>query len=277
MDRLPAGWDDDEYRLDGKPYAWCEPLADGCDCDGSRGRLDLVYCADFGLHEDAGRRVVKSKNIRHQGAIEQLEKIIAEDDQRRRNKERSEARGQSQSGFHLINPDPEGGLRGSPEHLIKIAAGAVKPLAARPPDPDRGSNSVSIRIPSSKESSAQPARSDSRVAILAMRPPPSVWLLSRHQPLWLTQAHDGSYERRRASPRDTISLIGGMALRLSAYFDSCCAVRRLHLDGRDQQRSAHPGSWYPRSNGSKSPNQRPSDVGPRCWDRCGRSANMCVV
>ena len=131
VDRLPAGWDDDKYRLDGKPYAWCETLADGCDCHGSRGRLDVVYCADFGLPDDAGRRAAKSKNIRHRGAIEQLEKIIAEDDQRRRSKERSEARGQSQSDFHLIKPDPEGGLRGSPEHLKKIAVGAVKPLAAR--------------------------------------------------------------------------------------------------------------------------------------------------
>ena len=130
-DRLPVGWDDDEYRFDGKPYAWCETLADDCDCHGSRGRLDLVYCADFGLHEDAGRRAAKSTNVRHRCAIEQLEKLIAEDDQRRRSKELGEARSQSQSDFHVVTPDPERGLRESPEHLARIAVGTVKPLAAR--------------------------------------------------------------------------------------------------------------------------------------------------
>ena len=130
-DRLPDGWNDDEYKLDGKPYTWCETLADGCDCHGSRGRLDLVYCADFGLHEDTARRAAKSKNIRHRCAIEQLEKIIAEDDQRRRSKEPGEERSQSQSDFHVVTPDPERGLRGSPEHLVKVAVEAVKPLAAR--------------------------------------------------------------------------------------------------------------------------------------------------
>jgi len=131
VERLPAGWDDDEYEFDGRPYAWCETLADGCDCQGSRGRLDLAYCADFGLQEDADRRAAKSKNVRSRGVIEAMERLIAGDDQHRRSKARSEPRPASQGDVRVIEPDAEGGLRGSPEHFIEAALRAVKPLAAR--------------------------------------------------------------------------------------------------------------------------------------------------
>ena len=32
VDRLPAGWDDDEFHIVGTPYPWCETLSDDCDC-----------------------------------------------------------------------------------------------------------------------------------------------------------------------------------------------------------------------------------------------------
>ena len=31
VDRLPAGWDDDEFQIEGPPYPWCETLSDDCD------------------------------------------------------------------------------------------------------------------------------------------------------------------------------------------------------------------------------------------------------
>ena len=64
-DRLPTGWDDQEFHVVGGPYPWCETLSDDCDCHGSDGRLDAAYCSDLGLREDTARRASKSQNTRH--------------------------------------------------------------------------------------------------------------------------------------------------------------------------------------------------------------------
>ena len=42
VDRLPKEWDDGEYRIERYPYPWCETLSDDCDCNGAKGRLDVV-------------------------------------------------------------------------------------------------------------------------------------------------------------------------------------------------------------------------------------------
>lgn len=63
-DRVSAGWEDAEFRLARGPYAWCEALSDGCDCHGSKGRLDIIYCSDLGTREDDKLRARKSPNIR---------------------------------------------------------------------------------------------------------------------------------------------------------------------------------------------------------------------
>ena len=63
-DRLPIGWNDQEFRLAAGPYPWCETLSDECDCFGARGRLDSVYCSDFGLLEETDKRTSKSQNTR---------------------------------------------------------------------------------------------------------------------------------------------------------------------------------------------------------------------
>ena len=63
-DRLPTGWDDQEFRLAKGPYPWCETLSDECDCYGASGRLDAAYCSDFGLLEEMDKRASRSQNIR---------------------------------------------------------------------------------------------------------------------------------------------------------------------------------------------------------------------
>ena len=61
-DSFPDGWDEHEFRLAEGPYPWCESLSDDCDCHGGKGRLDIVYCSDFGLREDDAKRKTKSPN-----------------------------------------------------------------------------------------------------------------------------------------------------------------------------------------------------------------------
>ena len=75
-DRVPAGWDDHEFRVAEGPYPWCETLADDCDCHGSDGRLDATYCSDLGLRNDTARRASKSPNTRHYENIQQLRRTL---------------------------------------------------------------------------------------------------------------------------------------------------------------------------------------------------------
>lgn len=63
-DHLPGGWDDNTFRLSEGPYPWCETLSDDCDCFGSQGRQDVVYCSGFGLLEEMDKRASRSQNIR---------------------------------------------------------------------------------------------------------------------------------------------------------------------------------------------------------------------
>ena len=83
-ERLPAGWDEEEYHIEGIPYAWCETLLDACDCHGSKGRLDAAYCSDFGLHDEVAKRKRKSENVRYLNYIQDFEKRIAASDESQR-------------------------------------------------------------------------------------------------------------------------------------------------------------------------------------------------
>ena len=74
-DELPIEWDDDEFRIEGSPYPWCETLSDNCDCHGSKGRLDETCCSDFGLHDETDKRAGKSENVRYQLYIRMLERV----------------------------------------------------------------------------------------------------------------------------------------------------------------------------------------------------------
>ena len=84
VDRLPAGWDDDEFHIAGTPYPWCETLSDDCDCHGAKGGLGAAYCSDFGLHDETDKRASKSQNVRHLNYIQEMEHRIARRDESRR-------------------------------------------------------------------------------------------------------------------------------------------------------------------------------------------------
>ena len=95
VERLPAGWDDDECRIEVSPYPWCETLSDNCDCHGARGRLDEAFCSDFGSHDEADKRARKTENVRHQNYIRGMEERIAPPpgfDEVRREKRRQRGR-----------------------------------------------------------------------------------------------------------------------------------------------------------------------------------------
>lgn len=84
VDHLPAGWDDEEFHIVGTPYAWCESLQDDCDCHGSKGRLDVTYCSDFGLQEETDKRKCKTQNVRYMNYIREMEDRIARRDESQR-------------------------------------------------------------------------------------------------------------------------------------------------------------------------------------------------
>ena len=88
VDRLPVGWDDDEFRIVEPPYPWCEGLSDGCDCHGRKGRLDEVFCSDYGLHEQTVKRAGKSENVRHRHYIRWMEEAIVRQDEAQNKKKR---------------------------------------------------------------------------------------------------------------------------------------------------------------------------------------------
>ena len=76
-DSFPDDWHDHEFRLAEGPYPWCESLSDDCDCQGGKGRLDAVFCSDFGLQGETASRAGKSPNVRHMEYIRQLRQRLA--------------------------------------------------------------------------------------------------------------------------------------------------------------------------------------------------------
>ena len=75
-DRLPTGWDDQEFSLAQGPYPWCETLTDDCDCHGRKGRLDAAYCSDLGLPDETAKRASRSPNTRHFENLQRMRRIL---------------------------------------------------------------------------------------------------------------------------------------------------------------------------------------------------------
>ena len=84
VDRLPAGWDDDEFHILGPPHPWCETLSDDCDCHAAKGILNAVYCSDVGLPDETDKRASKSENVMYRNYIQELENQIARNDESQR-------------------------------------------------------------------------------------------------------------------------------------------------------------------------------------------------
>ena len=123
-DRLPPGWDDQEFRLAEGPYPWCETLSDGCDCHATKGRLDVTYCADLGLTDETGRRAVKSQNTWHLNYIRGLEQAVANRDHARQQENARRAEGNT---LQEVPPaTPSGGeQRGSDAALERMLSDVV--------------------------------------------------------------------------------------------------------------------------------------------------------
>ena len=132
-DRLPAGWDDDEFHIVENPYPWCETLSDDCDCHGAKGRLDAAYCSDFGMHDEADKRASKSDNVRHRQYIQSMEERIAGLDESRREERLERERRSPPRGEVLFEAKPEErggeqrGITGPPA----VAIEGVNRLVAR--------------------------------------------------------------------------------------------------------------------------------------------------
>ena len=76
LKRLPKGWDEEEYHIEGIPDPWCETLSRGCGCYANLGILSSVCCSDFGLKHDTTRS--KSENVRYLRYIEEEEKRLVQ-------------------------------------------------------------------------------------------------------------------------------------------------------------------------------------------------------
>ena len=133
VDRLPEGWDDDEFHIVGTPYPWCETLSDNCDCHGEKGRLDIACCSDFGLHDKTNKQASKSQNVKYQYHIQTMEKIIARRDESRK-KERLQREQQSPSrGTIAVTAKParrNGDHRGAND-MLSNAINVVNQLVAQ--------------------------------------------------------------------------------------------------------------------------------------------------
>ena len=132
VDRLPSGWDDDEFHIVGTPYPWCETLSDDCDCHGSKGWL-AAYCSDFGLHDDTDKRASKSKNVRYLNYIQTMEETIARHDQSRREKRlQREQRSPPQGAVPVAaKPAELGGDHRGVNDTLAYAINGVNRLVAR--------------------------------------------------------------------------------------------------------------------------------------------------
>ncbi len=131
-DRLPAGWDDDEFRIVESPYPWCESLSDDCDCHGRKGRLDEAVCSDCGLHEETDKRATKSANVRHRRHIRSMEEAIARQDeaQSRKKREREQQRAHSGAGGVATRGDKGGGRRPGAARSLSDAIDGLNRLVA---------------------------------------------------------------------------------------------------------------------------------------------------
>ena len=133
VDRLPAGWDDDEFHIEGAPYPWCETLSGDCDCHGAKGGLGSTYCSDFGLLDETEERAGKSPNVRYEHYIREMEERIVQRDesQRKERRERQQRTSPRRATQVSAKPAQRGAdLTGGAEALTR-AMNAVNRLVAQ--------------------------------------------------------------------------------------------------------------------------------------------------
>ena len=124
MDRLPAGWDDDEFHIVGAPYPWCETLSDDCDCHGSEDGLAFAYCSDFGLHDEAEKMASKSQNVMYLNYIQRMEEVIVRRDESQREERLEREQRSPPRGAAPLTANPVG-LGGALRGVTYTLAGAI--------------------------------------------------------------------------------------------------------------------------------------------------------
>lgn len=129
VDRLPAGWDEEEYRLLEAAYPWCETLAADCNCHGTKGRLDVLLCSAFGGADEKEKRARKTRNVRYEHCIREMEERIAKRDQQVRQERRRRAQRPATGGSMPAAPPRGPGTRQpDPAGTLVRALGRVNGL-----------------------------------------------------------------------------------------------------------------------------------------------------
>ena len=128
VDQLPAGWDEEEYRILETAYPWCETLADDCNCHGTKGRLDVVLCSAFGLADEKEKRAGKTRNVRYENYIREMEKRIAERDEQVREERRRRVQRPATGGSIPAEPNGPGARQPDPAGTLARALGRVNGL-----------------------------------------------------------------------------------------------------------------------------------------------------
>ena len=131
VDELPSGWDEEEYRILETAYPWCETLADDCDCHGTKGGLAVAFCSDFGLVDEKDKRTRRTRNVRYENYIREMEERIAERDEQVREERRRRAQGPATR--HVIPSESNGpGARQSdPDRTLARALARVNGLVGQ--------------------------------------------------------------------------------------------------------------------------------------------------
>ena len=130
VESLPAGWDDEEYRIIETAYPWCETLADGCDCHGTKGRLDIVHCSDFGVVDQKEKRSGKTRNVRFENYIREMEERIAQRDEELREERRQRAQRPPARGAPPAKPPARRETQPDAARALAQALGRINGLVA---------------------------------------------------------------------------------------------------------------------------------------------------
>lgn len=131
VDRLPEGWDEEEYWILETPYPWCETLADDCNCHGTKGRLDVFVCSDFGLADQNEKRASKTRNVRYENYIRDMEEQITERDEEIREERRQRAQRPVTGRSIPAGPNGPGARQADPAGTLAWALGRVNGLVGQ--------------------------------------------------------------------------------------------------------------------------------------------------
>ena len=128
VDKLPSGWDEEEYRILETAYPWCETLAADCNSHGTKGRLDVVHCSAFGLADEKEKRARKTRNVRYENYIREMEERIAERDEQVREERRGRAQRPATRGAIPSESNGPGARQSDPDRTLARALGRVNGL-----------------------------------------------------------------------------------------------------------------------------------------------------